>query len=78
MQEVFFIDRWINQGMQQGIQQGESNLILRILKRMFGQIDLLIEKQIQTLASEKLEKSGEDLIDFKTEKDLTNWLKENI
>ena len=86
MQETFFIDRWIQEGVQkgmqqgveQGMQQGESNLVLRILKRIFGHVDLLIEKQIQTLPSEKLEKLGEDLLDFRTEKDLTNWLKENI
>ncbi len=81
MQEVFFIDKWIQEGMEkgvkQGLQQGESNLVLRILNRMFGQVNLQNEQQIQTLPSEKLERLGEDLLDFKTEQDLTNWLKEN-
>ncbi len=81
VQEVFFIDRWIQEGMEKGLQQGlqrESNLVLRQLKRKFDQIDLLAEKQIQTLPSEKLEKLGEDLLDFQTAKDLKNWLKENV
>ena len=81
MPETFFIDRWIQdyqQGVQQGILKGMSNIVLRQLKRKFRHLDSLIEKQIQTLPSEKLEKLGEDLLDFQTEQDLTNWLKENV
>ena len=81
MQEVFFIDRWIQEGMDkglwQGVQQGEFNLILRRLKKRFGELNVGFENRIQALPSEKLEKLSEDLLDFASKKDLTEWLKEN-
>jgi hypothetical protein len=77
MQEAFFIDRWIQEGRQQGMQR-EVNLVLRQLKRKFVKLDAEVETKIQSLPIEKLEKLGEDFMDFTTEKDLTNWLKKNI
>ena len=77
MQEVFFIDRWINQGRQEGRQEGEVNLVLRLLKRRVGVLDVKIEAKIKALKIEQLESLGESLIDFTSAQDLTNWLKEN-
>jgi predicted transposase/invertase (TIGR01784 family) len=81
MQEVFFIDRWIQEGRDEGLQQGEQlgklDLVLQILKKRFGEINTRVESRIQNLPLEKLEKLGLDLFDFKSKKDLTEWLKKN-
>jgi hypothetical protein len=76
MQEVFFIDRWIQEGRQQGLQQGEADIILRQLRRKFGNFEVAFESEIQSFPIEKLAKLGEDLIDFQTIEDLSKWLKE--
>ncbi len=77
MQEVFFIDRWINQGRQEGRQEGlqrEVNLVLRLLKRKFGIFDASVETKILALPIGRLERLGEDLLDFQTVADLHSWL----
>ncbi|MGK7887304.1 MAG: Rpn family recombination-promoting nuclease/putative transposase [Crocosphaera sp.] len=54
-------------------QKGEANLIIRILKRRFGQISDDLLTQIRGLSVEKLEDLGEALLDFQSENDLTQW-----
>ena len=53
---------------------GQVSLILRILKRKFGQLSPEIETQIQNLSSPQLEDLGEALLDFQQIDDLTSWL----
>jgi molybdopterin-guanine dinucleotide biosynthesis protein A len=49
-------------------------LIMRQMKKRFGEIPLPITNQIQTLDLENLEKLGEDFLDFNSLEDLENWL----
>jgi hypothetical protein len=64
--------------MEQGIEQGERSLILRLLKRQIGrQIGLLtpeIESQICMLPLPQLEALGDALLNFSSSADLQNWL----
>ncbi|MDB9421226.1 DUF4351 domain-containing protein [Microcystis aeruginosa CS-563/04] len=62
------------QDREKAIQQGETKVVLRQLKRRFGELPPHITKTIQKLSVEKLEDLGEALLDFKSQADLINWL----
>ncbi|MBE9206908.1 DUF4351 domain-containing protein [Nostoc sp. LEGE 06077] len=59
---------------QEGLQQGEQQLILRLLNRRFGEIEISLIEQIKRLSIEQLEPLGEALLDFATVADLEVWL----
>jgi predicted transposase/invertase (TIGR01784 family) len=59
---------------QEGQEQGERNLILKLLTRRLGKLPAEIIKQIEALSLEKLEALGEALLDFSALNDLTAWL----
>jgi hypothetical protein len=67
-------EKAIQQGEAIGLQKGEANLVLRLLKRRFGELPPHITETIQKLSVEKLEDLGEALLDFETQADLINWL----
>jgi predicted transposase/invertase (TIGR01784 family) len=60
--------------LQEGRQEGEVNLVIRQIKRKFGEIDRELTTTISNLSLEQLENLGEELLDFKTIDDLNNWL----
>ena len=62
------------EGKQEGEQKGEVSLILRLLTRRFGEIQLPIKQQIQSLSISQLELLGESLLDFSELQDLVNYL----
>jgi hypothetical protein len=64
----------IQQGEAIGLQKEASKLVLRQLKRRFGELPPHITETIQKLSVEKLEDLGEALLDFETQADLINWL----
>jgi len=71
------LQKGLQQGLQQGREQGEKNLVLRQLERLLGKLPAKTRKQIEGLGLERLEALGEALIEFKSERDLANWLKQN-
>jgi hypothetical protein len=60
--------------MEQGIEQGERSLILRLLKRQIGLLTPEIESQICMLPLPQLEALGDALLNFSSSADLQNWL----
>lgn len=60
--------------MRTGIQQGQVSMVMRQLKRKFGEIDSNVEAQIQKLSSPQLEDLSEALLDFERVEDLITWL----
>lgn len=54
----------MQEGLQQGFQQGQAALILRLLKRRVGEIPPEIQTQISGLSIEQLEQLGEATLDF--------------
>jgi hypothetical protein len=62
------------QTKEEGRQEGEKNLILRLLHRRIGEIDLLLIERITGLSIEQLENLGEALLDFSSVADLEAWL----
>lgn len=80
-----WMQRGIKQGIKQGIEQGrqqasqegierEKALIIRQIKRKFGDIDPVLETQVRGLTVDRLEELGEALFDFSTFADLSAWL----
>jgi hypothetical protein len=67
----------IQKGEAIGLQKEASKLVLRQLKRRFGQLPPHITETIQKLSVEKLEDLGEALLDFNIQSDLINWLNRN-
>jgi predicted transposase/invertase (TIGR01784 family) len=61
-------------GIQQGIQEGEVNLILRLLSKKFGEVPSQLKMQIEKLSLEQLEALTEVLLDFASLDDLVGWL----
>lgn len=56
-------------------QKGGNRLIMRQLKKRFGELPEEISGQIESLSIEELDSLGEDIFDFKSLEDLANWLK---
>jgi hypothetical protein len=68
---------WKEEGIEIGLQQGlrrETELVLRLIKKKFGNLKKTREKQILSLPIEKVEELGEALFDFKDTDDLQMWL----
>ena len=64
-------------GEQRGLEKGrlrEIALIMRLLKKRFGEIPTEISSKIENLTIEKLENLGEDFLDFNSINDLEDWL----
>ena len=71
------LKKGVQQGLQQGLQQAllrETELVLRLIKKKFGNLKKIREKQILSLPIEKIEELGEALLDFKDAGDLRMWL----
>ncbi|MGK7932494.1 MAG: DUF4351 domain-containing protein, partial [Microcystaceae cyanobacterium] len=64
--------------IQQGSQEGESNLVLRLLNRRIGSLSPDLEQQVRELPLNTLEDLGEALLDFETEADLIHWLENHL
>jgi hypothetical protein len=64
-------------GIAEGKQEGEQNLVLRLLQKRVGELSEEIRVRIQTLSLNQLEALGEALLDFTAIEDLFNWLSVN-
>ena len=67
----------MQQGIEQGIEQGitrEKNLVIRLIERKLGEINLEIKTQIQGLEIEEIEALVEAIFDFANVEDLITWL----
>ncbi|MBD2529008.1 DUF4351 domain-containing protein [Nostoc flagelliforme FACHB-838] len=64
-------------GYERGKQEGEQQLILRLLQRQVGELSLELQERIKSLSLNQLETLGEALLDFTAMEDLLNWLQTN-
>jgi predicted transposase/invertase (TIGR01784 family) len=62
---------------QEGRQEGERSLVLRLLTRRIGNVTPELTAKVQTLSLTQLEALGEALLDFSQPADLVTWLDEN-
>jgi predicted transposase YdaD len=58
----------------EGKQEGQQNLIIRLLNRRLGEIDAALIERIRELSIEQLEGLVEALLDFSVVADLEAWL----
>ena len=70
--------RVYQEGVEDGKQEGEKALILKLLQRKVGSLSPQIQQQVETLSLEKLEALGEALLDFDSLDNLIDWLDNNI
>ncbi len=54
--------------------EGESGLVLRLLRRRFGALNAEHEAMVKRLPVEELEDLGDALLSFQNAKDLSVWL----
>ncbi len=71
------LEEGIQIGKQEGRREGEISLVIRLVRRKFGQPDWELTTEISNLTLEQLENLGEELLDFATIDDLKGWL-ENV
>jgi predicted transposase YdaD len=63
-------------GRQEGRQKGETELIIRLLNRRFGNLDLVVTEKIKSLSIPQLEALGDRLLDFASLEEFLLWLNE--
>jgi predicted transposase YdaD len=68
-QEIF------GQGRQEGRQEGELDLTLRLLRRRCGQLSPEQLARVRALSLERIEALGEALLEFRDASDLEAWLR---
>ena len=71
------VTSWMQQGIEQGITR-DKNLVIRLIERKWGAINLEIKTQIQGLEIEEIEALGEAIFDFANVEDLRSWLNRSI
>jgi predicted transposase YdaD len=59
---------------QEGREEGEQRLVLRLLHRRIGEVNASLIERIKGLSIEQLENLGEALLDFSGIADLEAWL----
>ena len=65
-------------GRSEGEQQGESVVILKLLKNRLGSLSLDIQQQIRNLPTAKLDQLSDRLLDFNSENELREWITNNL
>jgi Domain of unknown function (DUF4351) len=65
---------WEQRTVQQGLQQGEQSLIIRLLTQQLGTIPEEVRAQIERLSIPQLEQLADRLLNLSSIEDLTNWL----
>ena len=65
-------------GQQIGRQEGEVEIVLRLLNRRCGQLPIAQQAQIKSLPIVDIENLAEALLDFKGMDDLEIWLREHV
>ncbi len=77
MQQSVIYQEWREEFLQEGRQEGEAELVLRLLTRRIGEVYPELKSQIQALSLTQIEALGEALLEFSQPSDLVNWLQAN-
>jgi predicted transposase YdaD len=64
----------LEKGLEKGRQEGTLTVILRLLRRKFGEQEPEVEQQLSALSLTQLEDLGEAILDFSDRADLAVWL----
>ncbi|NET73290.1 MAG: DUF4351 domain-containing protein [Sphaerospermopsis sp. SIO1G2] len=64
------------EGLLEGKLEGEQQIIIKLLNRRLGEIEISLIEQIKGLSSDELEVLSDVLLDFSKIDDLQTWLNE--
>jgi predicted transposase YdaD len=70
-------EKWRQETLQEGRQEGERSLVLRLLSRRIGNLSPNVLSRVEALSLPQLEMLGEALLDFTGSDDLMTWLQAN-
>ena len=68
------VTSWMQEGIEQGIEQGERSLVLRLLTKRVGTLPSEVRDRIDQLPIDQVEALGEALLEFRKLTDLEAWL----
>lgn len=68
------VTSWMEEGLKQGLEQGERRILLRVLRRQFGGLDPATVGRIESLSTDRLEDLSDALPDLSSPADLDAWL----
>ncbi|MDR5639462.1 DUF4351 domain-containing protein [Thermosynechococcus sp. GLH187] len=75
------LEEGLQQGLQQGrqeeIKEGESLIVLQLLKRRFGDLPAVMEEKIRNLSPEKITALAGMLLDITSLEAVNAWLQEH-
>jgi predicted transposase YdaD len=69
--------RFYQEVLQEGRQEGEAELVLRLLARKCGPLSDLQQEQVRALERSQVEALGEAMLDFDGMADLQAWLQQH-
>jgi Domain of unknown function (DUF4351) len=69
-----YVTSFERSGIEIGRQEQTLLLVTRLLNRRLGNIDEDTKERVRSLSTEELERLAEELLDFTSVNDLTNWL----
>jgi predicted transposase YdaD len=76
--ETRFYQDVLQKGLEQGLQRGEADLVLRLLERRCGVIGVDRQELVRSLTITQLESLGDALLDFNGIADLEVWFEANL
>ncbi|HLO86226.1 MAG TPA: DUF4351 domain-containing protein [Nostocaceae cyanobacterium] len=56
------------------LKRGKLDILFRLVKRRFGEVNSTIQTQIRDLSNNQIDDLSEELFDFSAISDLINWL----
>jgi hypothetical protein len=65
---------WEQKGIVEGLHRGKTELVVRLLRRRFGELPQALEGRIDALTDERLGEMAEALLDFASISDAEAWL----
>lgn len=71
------VTSWMEQGIEQGKQQGRLSLVIQQLNSLLGEISPALQNTIENLPNDQLESLALALLRFRTLDDLEIWLQEH-
>jgi predicted transposase YdaD len=72
-----FIELGKQRGRQEGIAEGQAELVLKQLSRRLGNLSASRARAVRKLSPPKIEALGEALLEFRSSTDLAQWLRKN-
>lgn len=68
--------RGLTEGREEGREEGEKKLVIRLLRRKFGEVDEKLLRRVNRLSLDQVEQLSEVLLDFTSLQDFKRWLRE--